>query len=404
MSPPIKIILLAATAAFLAKPSVTPAQAQGGDFRDCLQNIRTDAMHQGVPAAVIDKAFQGLTPDQKVVDLDSRQPEFTLTYARYIGQSVTPDRIAKGMQKVAQYKGLLDQLEREYGVPGRYLVAFWGMETNYGTYLGDFSVVRSVATLACMTKRVAFFSNETVQALRILAMNHMTSQQMKGSWAGAMGNMQFMPSTFTKYAVDRDGNGRIDIWQSMPDAFASAANFLRGIGFRPGLPSSDEVILPQGFPLEQADTTVEKPIKAWAAMGVKRAGGAPLPGSEEPASIVLPAGWRGPAFILYPNFKAVMNWNRSTLYALAVGILARQIAGGPAVMQAAPDDDQPLSRNTVVDMQTRLTRLGFYSDEADGLLGPKTRSALRLFQKQVGLPADGHPTPEVVARLQQAVR
>ncbi len=390
--------------ALLACPGCAPARAQSGDFRGCLQDIRADAVRQGVPAAVVDNAFQGLTPDRKVIDLDSRQPEFTLTYAKYVGQSVTPDRIAKGMQKLAQYKGLLDQLEREYGVPGQYLMSFWGMETNYGSYMGDFSVLRSVSTLACMTKRIAFFSNETVQALRILATNHMTVQQMKGSWAGAMGNMQFMPSTFTKWAVDRDGNGRIDIWNSMPDALASAANFLRGIGFRPGLPAADEVTLPQGFPLEQADTTVEKPVKAWAAMGVKRAGGAPLPASDEPSSIILPAGWRGPAFILYPNFKAVMNWNRSTLYALAVTILAQQIAGGPAVMQPPPDDDQPLSRDTVVDMQTRLARLGFYTDETDGLLGPKTRSALRLFQKQVGLPADGHPTPEVVARLQKAVR
>ena len=208
-----------------------------------------------------------------------------------------------------------------------------------------------------MTKRTAFFTNETVQALRILANNHMTTQQMKGSWAGAMGNMQFMPSTFTKWAVDRDGNGNIDIWNSMPDAFASAANFLRGIGFKPGLPAADEVILPQSFPLDQADTTVEKPVRAWAAMGVKRAGGAAAAGKPtSPSSIILPAGWRGPAFILYPNFKAVMNWNRSTLYALAVGILAQQIAGGPAVMQPPPADDEPLSRDTVVDMQTRLAQ------------------------------------------------
>src|SRR5262249_52109024 len=204
-------------------------------------------------------------------------------------------------------------------------IAFWGVETNYGSFMGDFSALRSVATLACMTKRTAFFANETVQALRILADNHMTSQQMRGSWAGAMGNMQFMPSTFTKWAVDRDGNGRIDIWSSMPEAFASAANYLRGIGFKPGLPSKDEVILPQNFTLGQADSTVEKPVRAWAAMGVKKAGGAPLPASDALASINLPAGWRGPAFILYPNFKAVMDWNRSTLYALAVGILARQI-------------------------------------------------------------------------------
>ena len=201
-----------------------------------------------------------------------------------------------------------------------------------------------------------------------------------------------------------DGNGKVDIWTSIPDAFASASNFLRGIGFKPGLASSDEVMLPQGFPLEQADMSVEKPIKAWAALGVKKAGGAPLPQSDEPSSIILPAGFRGPAFILYPNFKAVMNWNRSTLYALAVGILARQIAGGPGVMQAPPEDDQPISRDTVIDMQNRLARLGFYTEDVDGLLGPKTRSAVRLFQKQIGMPADGHPTPQLIARLQQAVR
>ena len=396
---PLKTIILAATTALTAGPALAQS-----DFQSCLQNIRSDALQQGVPASVIDTAFRGLTPDQKVVDLDSRQPEFTLTYGKYVGSSVTPDRVAKGQQKVAQFRGLLDQLQSEYGVPPQYLISFWGMETNYGTFMGDFQALRSVATLACMTKRVAFFSGETIAALKILANNHMTSQQMRGSWAGAMGNMQFMPSTFVKWAVDRDGNGKIDIWTSMPDAFASAANFLRGIGFRPGLPAADEVLLPPNFPLEQADMSIEKPVRAWAAMGVKRAGGAALPASDEPSSIILPAGWRGPAFILYPNFKAVMNWNRSTLYALAVTILAQQIAGGPAVMQPAPADDEPISRNTVIDLQTRLARLGFYTDEADGLLGPKTRSAVRMFQKQIGMPADGHPTPQLVARLQQAVR
>lgn len=396
MIPLPKAIVLAATTALLA----SPALAQGRDFRDCLQTIKSDAMRQGVPAGVADKAFQGLTPDQKVIDLDGRQPEFSLTYAKYVGGTVSADRIAKGQQKMAQHRALLDALQGEYGVPPQYLMAFWGIETNYGTYMGDFRVVRSVATLACMTKRTAFFSNETVQALRILETNRMTSDQMRGSWAGAMGNMQFMPSTFTKWAVDRDGNGKIDIWNSLPDAFASASNFLRGIGFKPGLPSSEEVVLPKGFPLDQADMTIEKPVRAWAAMGVRTAGGAALPVSDEPASIILPAGYRGPAFILYPNFKAVMNWNRSTLYALSVGILARQIAGGPGVMQAPPADDEPLSRDTVIDIQNRLARLGLYKDDTDGLLGPKTRSALRLFQQQTSLPADGHPSAETVRRLQ----
>jgi len=399
MTPLLRSIILAATTAITASPVLAQS-----DFQACLQNIRSDALQQGVPASVIDTAFRGMTPDQKVVDLDSRQPEFSLTYGKYVGSSVNADRIAKGQQKMAQWRGLLDALEREYGVPPQYLISFWGMETNYGTFMGDFQALRSVATLACMTKRVAFFSGETIAALKILANNHMTSPQMRGSWAGAMGNMQFMPSTFVKWAVDRDGNGKIDIWTSMPDAFASAANFLRGIGFKPGLPASDEVVLPANFPLEQADMSVEKPVRAWAALGVKRAGGAALPASDEPASIILPAGWRGPAFILYPNFKAVMNWNRSTLYALSVAILAQQIAGGPAVMQPAPADDEPLSRSTVIDLQTRLARLGFYTEETDGLLGPKTRSAVRMFQKQIGLPADGHPTPQLVTRLQQAVR
>ena len=390
--------------ALLAGPAPAPANAQGGDFQACLQNIKADALRQGVPADVADRAFQGLTPDQKVIDLDSRQPEFSLTYAKYVGSSVSPERIAKGQQKMAQNRALLDALQGEYGVPPQYIMAFWGLETNYGGYMGDFQVVRSVATLACMTKRTAFFSNETVQALRILVLDRMTREQMRGSWAGAMGNMQFMPSTFMKWGVDRDGNGKIDLWTSLPDSFASAANYLRGVGFKPGLPSSEEVFLPQGFPLDQADTTIEKPVRAWAAMGVKRAGNAPLPNVDDPSSIILPAGWRGPAFILYPNFKAVMNWNRSTLYALAVGILAHQIAGGPPVMQAAPADDEPLSRDTVIDMQSRLAKLGLYTDETDGLLGPKTRSAVRLFQKQAGLPADGHPTPDVVRRLQQTAR
>ena len=380
-----------------------PAQAQV-DFQACLQNIRGEAVRQGVPDAIADGALRNLTPDQKILDLDQRQPEFSLTYAKYVGNSVTSDRIVKGQQRLAQNRGLLDALQSEYGVPPQYIMAFWGMETNYGTFMGDFQVVRSVATLACATKRTEFFSNETVQALRILVTDRMTREQLRGSWAGAMGNMQFMPSTFMKWGVDRTGDGRIDLWNSLPDAFASAANFLRGIGWKPGLPAAEEVFLPQGFPLDQADVTVEKPVRAWTALGVRKAGSAPLPNVDEPAAIILPAGFRGPAFILYPNFKAVMNWNRSTLYALSVALLAQQIAGGAPVMQGAPADDEPLSRSTVIDMQNRLARLTLYPDEVDGLLGPKTRSAVRLYQKQMGLPADGHPTPDFVRRLQQAGR
>src|SRR5882757_6923629 len=271
--------------------AATAASAQTADFISCLDGIKAEAVRQGVPAAVADRALANLTPDQKVLDLDSRQPEFSLTYGKYIGSAISPERIAKGQQKLAQYRPQLEALQQEYGVPPQYIMAFWGMETNYGGFMGDFQVVRSVATLACMTKRRDFFSNETVQSLRILSLNHMTREQMRGSWAGAMGNMQFMPSTFMKWGVDRTGDGRIDLWNSLPDAFASAANFLRGIGWKPPLPASEEVLLPQGFPLDQADTTVEKPVRAWAQMGVKKAGGAALASSDEPSSIILPAGF-----------------------------------------------------------------------------------------------------------------
>ena len=315
---------------------------------------------------------------------------------------MSPDRIVKGQQRLAQHRALLDALQSEYGVPPQYIMAFWGVETNYGGFMGDFQVVRSVATLACMTKRRDFFSNETVQALRILSLNHMTREQMRGSWAGAMGNMQFMPSTFMKWGVDRTATAGSTCGPACPTPSPRPPISCAASAGSRRLPASEEVFLPQGFPLDQADTTVEKPVRAWAQMGVKRAGNAALPSSDEPSSIILPAGYRGPAFILYPNFKAVMNWNRSTLYALSVAILAQQIVGGPPVMQAAPADDEPLSRDTVIDMQNRLARLTLYTDEVDGLLGPKTRSAVRLYQKQIGMPADGHPTPEFVRRLQQA--
>src|SRR5829696_878843 len=183
MNPLAKTILFAATTALLAGPALGPAYAQGTDFQSCLQTIKADATRQGVPAVITDRAFQGLTPDQKIVELDSKQPEFSLTYAKYISNAVTPDRVVKGQQRMAQHRALLDALQSEYGVPPQYIMAFWGVETNYGGFMGDFQVVRSVATLACMTKRRDFFSNETVQSLRILSLNHMTREQMRGSWA-----------------------------------------------------------------------------------------------------------------------------------------------------------------------------------------------------------------------------
>ncbi|MCW5747096.1 MAG: lytic murein transglycosylase [Alphaproteobacteria bacterium] len=380
-----------------------PAVAQSGDFRACLDAIRDTAMTQGVPATTADQALRGITPDPRVLELDGKQPEFTLTLGRYLGNAISPERIAKGQQMLARHRPVLEPIEREYGVQAAYLVAFWGLETNYGGYLGDFSVIRSLATLACQTKRAAFFANELVQALKILARNHMTVAQMRGSWAGAMGNTQFMPSTYVNHAVDRDGDGRVDLWRSLPDVFASSANFLSRSGWKRDQPSHDEVRLPSGFDYARVDLGSERTAREWQALGVRHASGRPLNDFGERGAIALPAGYRGPAFLMWPNFKVIMIWNRSQLYALSVGELARQIQGGPGLYQLPPADDVPLPRDAVVDLQSRLQRLGLYGDDIDGLLGPRTRAALRDFQVRVGVTADGYPSPDTLGRLRAAV-
>ena len=391
---PPRLLLLAATTAL-----ASPAVAQN-DFQDCLQNIRAEATRQGVPAPVIDTAFRGLTPDPKVIDLDSKQPEFSLTYGKYVANMISPDRVAKGQQKLAQYRGLLDALQGEYGVPGQYLVAFWGAETNYGSYMGDFSALRSVATLACMTKRTEFFSNETVQALRILADNHMTTQQMKGSWAGAMGQTQFMPSSFLKFAVDFEGHGRRDIWTSAADAIGSTANYLKEHGWRAGQPWGFEVALPKGYALTAADSSAFAPFSAFAERGVKRADGRPLPQSGE-AQLLIPAGLNGPIFLVTPNFKVIKSYNNSTSYALAVALLGDRAMGGQDLAAAWPVHDKSLNMTQARDMQTRLKKMGYDVGKIDGKFGETGQTALRAYQEKSGLTPDGYPTLALLQRLRK---
>jgi membrane-bound lytic murein transglycosylase B len=390
----------AAALAVLALSLAGPASAQS-DFAACLDRLRGEATGRGVPAGAADQAFTGLQPDMRVVDYDSRQPEFSLTFGQYLRSSISDQRLQTGRQMLQRHQALLARVERDYGVPPVYLVAFWGIESNYGTFLGDFPVIRSLATLACYTRRAAFFGNELQQALRIVAQGRIAPAQMKGSWAGAMGNTQFLPSTYMTYGIDGDGDGKVDLWSSLPDVFASSANFLRGIGWQPGLPAQIEVRLPAGFPFEQADGVLEKPASEWQTQGVRAADGRPLPGGT-PSSVLLPSGHRGPAFLLLPNFKAVMNWNRSQLYALTVGHLAQRLGGGPDLAGTLPADDVPLRREAILEMQRKLQAMGLYDDEIDGLVGPKTRAGIRKYQQRIGLPPDGHPTPDVIARLRTA--
>ena len=385
------LLLLAALATF-------PAHAQA-DFDSWLAAFRQDAQAQGISAATLDAALAGVKPAEKVVGLDRRQPEFVQTFGDYLGKRVTASRVAQGQGLLREHAALLDALERQYGVPKSVLVAFWGLETNYGGTLGSHHIPSSLATLAYDGRRSAFFRSQLIDALRIIDAGHVRAPDMKGSWAGAMGHMQFMPSTFRAYAVDGDGDGRINVWQSLPDAMRSAANYLKRAGWRANEPVALEVRMPKDFDWRRARADHRLPVAEWAAAGVRTAAGGALPAASGRAAIVLPQGWEGPAFMVYDNFDVVMQWNRSVNYALAVAQLAQQVDGGGGLVVEAGAGG--LSTAQVTALQQALNELGFDAGAADGLLGRRTQTAIRQYQAMHRLPADGYPAPSLLAHVEK---
>ncbi|RYG10807.1 MAG: lytic murein transglycosylase, partial [Burkholderiales bacterium] len=286
-----------------------------------------------------------------------------------------------------------------YSVPAEILAAIWGMESNYGSNTGNIPTIDALATLGFEGRREAWARSQLLAALKILQNRDIDRDQMIGSWAGAMGQTQFLPSNFLAYAVDADGDGRRDIWGSLPDVMASTANFLSKSGWQAGQPWGAEVRLPQGFDFALADGEQRRPASAWADAGVRSVDGAPLPGLTDSA-ILLPAGARGPAFLVGANFRTILRYNNSTSYALAVGLLSQALAGGPTVQAAWPRDVPPLSRSQLLALQTALNTRGFDSGTPDGVVGPATRSAIRRYQQTAGMPADGYPTVELLQSVQ----
>ncbi|HET9462986.1 MAG TPA: lytic murein transglycosylase [Thiobacillus sp.] len=376
------------------------SQSTESAFDSWLVAFRQDAAAQGISAATLDVALTGIKPAARVVALDRGQPEFLQTFSGYLAQRVTAIRVERGRALMAEHATLLDAVEQQYGVPKAVLVAFWGLETNYGTTLGSHNIPASLATLAYDGRRSAFFSSQLLDALRIIDAGHVSAADMKGSWAGAMGNMQFMPSTFRAYAVDGDGDGRIDLWQSLPDAMHSAANYLKRAGWRTGEPVAIEVGLPQDFDLRKVRVDHRLSMAEWAALGVKPADGSPLPDVSGRAAIVVPQGWQGPAFMVFDNFDVVMQWNRSLNYALAVAQLAKQVAGGDGLAVLAGEAGA-LGTAQLRALQQALNELGFDAGAADGLLGPRTQTAIRQYQTMHRLPADGYPAPSLLAHVEQ---
>ena len=382
-----------------APAAVPPAASAAPDpFRTFVEGLWPDAEARFVSRATFDAAFRGVTPDPAVLKSTGTQAEFVRPVWDYLASAITQGRIDLGRKKAAQWAPTLARIEARFGVDRFAFLGIWAMETGFGAFSGNQPVIRVLASLAFANYRGATFRDELLDALEIIQAGNVTVAAMKGSWAGAMGQTQFLPSSFKAYAVDFDGDGRCDIWSSVPDALASTAFFLKEQGWTAGLPWGFEVILPKGFDASHNEETTPAPFERWAAREVKRADGSPLPTSGE-ASLLIPAGLRGPAFLVTRNFRVFKSYNNATSYALAVALLGDRIAGKGPLVGAWPVRDRVLTTTEARELQTRLRDLGFDVGEIDGRIGERARDALLAYQAKAGLVADGFPTTALLEKM-----
>ncbi len=357
-------------------------------FEDFLLDVRQKAVSRGVSTKTLDQVFLGLKPNPKVIKFDQTQAEFSQNFWRYLGSRVSEYRLNKGAQKLKLYQQTLQEKYQKYGVPPHIIVAFWGLETNYGSNTGSLNLVRSLATLSYDKRRRDFFTEQLLTLLTLID-EHKIPPNAEGSWAGAMGNVQFMPTNVAAYGVDADQDGEIGLWDNTQDIFSSAANFLQKIGWKRGQRWGREVSIPENFDYQLATLSVKKTVNEWRVLGVKMANGKSLPSSTIQASLILPMGYKGPAFLAYPNFRAILRWNHSILYALSVGHLSDRLAGTNKLYAVAITEPS-LSRENIMQIQAQLNQFGFDTGEPDGISGPKTRNATREYQRANQLPIDGY--------------
>jgi membrane-bound lytic murein transglycosylase B len=390
----------AQTAASL--PYVQPLSPDA-KFNAFIRDFRSQTLAAGISAQIYDTSMTGLIRDPDVEALNLNQPEFSKPIWSYLDGAVSDKRVSQGQMAMQSYPTALANIESRYGVPKEIVVAIWGMESNYGSAMGNFNIFDALATLAYDGPRAGYARKELLNALRMEQQENLSPSQMTASWAGAFGHTQFVPSAFLKYAVDGDGDGKRDLWHSAPDALASTANLLSSSGWTRGGRCQQEVVLPSGFAYELADGESQKSIDEWRKLGVTRPSGAELAPSSTQAAILLPAGAHSPAFFVYDNFKVVLLYNNSLNYALGVCYLAHRLGGGAPIVGAWPRGEPALSRDDRVALQLDLKKLGFDPGDADGLLGHRVRATLRLYQKARGLPADGFPTQSLLQRMTQEV-
>ena len=381
-------------------PEDSKSRLDAQEFERWKQTFAAKATAAGVsPATVRNLNNARLRPS--IVGFDRAQPEFTRTPWQYLDSAISPLRIKNGKAKMQEASAALQAASKRYGVPATVIAAIWGMESNYGSNFGSFSAVDALATLAFDGRRAQWAEKELMAALRIIDNGDIDAAHMIGSWAGAMGNTQFLPSVFLQYAVDADGDGRRDIWGSMADVAASTANYLASSGWTAGEPWGAEVRLPSHFDYARTELSTRQNSSAWAAEGVQSMSGQTLPAMAG-ASIIAPAGVRGPAFMVGSNFRAILRYNNSTNYALGVSLLSSQLAGNGGVTADWPRELSAMTREQTKALQSALTQRGFATGAADGVMGPATRAGLRQYQQSQGLVADGYPTLELLQRLQSS--
>ncbi len=376
-------------------------RAAAADFGNCIAGLWPDAARRGITRANYLRFTAGLTPDLSIMDKLDAQPEFTKATWDYLDLLVSDDRIAQGKALLAQYAPTFAAVERAYGVDRYILAAFWGVESNYGTMIGDRPVLRSTATLACVGRRRDFFRGEFLATLEILQRGDIPPDRLVGSWAGAFGATQFMPTSFLRYAVDFAGNGHRDVVDSIPDMLASTANNLKTDGWVPSETWGYEAALPQRFNYLLADSPRQMSVRQWESLGIRRANGEPFPRAAERASLLLPAGARGPAFLMLRNFQVIMKYNPAEAYALAIGHLADRLRGGGPLIHPWPRDERVLTLQERYEMQQLLAQRGFKIGAPDGFIGPRTRVAIRDYQQSIGEIPDGFASIEVLDRLQR---
>jgi len=382
-------------------PMAPPVNENDQRFADWLTEFRLEAMKAGITGATFDRAMRDVAPDEDVVAADQNQPEFVKPVWEYLKGALSDKRVARGKALLVENKALLDRIEKAYGVDRTVVVAIWGLESNYGDHMGTQNVVRSLATLGFEGRRPEFGRAQLIAALKIIQAGDIQPEEMLGSWAGAMGQTQFIPTTYLAHALDFDGDGRRDIWHSTADTLASTAHYLQVSKWQTGGHWGFEVAMPAHFDYALADMSLTKSVAEWSKLGLKRADGRAFPATdtEETASLLLPAGHKGPAFLVLNNFRSILVYNSSTSYALAVSLLSDRFKGMGEIKGDWPYDERPLTRSEREELQALLTAKGYDHGKADGIIGYNTRKAIRSYQQSVGLPPDGYPTASLLERM-----